>query len=103
MDSFTQLSAADVTDAAWPLSEPWLPAEHLWPLTNNALLNQTSTSPPSRTWRTPSSPGARHSSGGPTSSGPPHASVGGPSASLYVEGQGEIDIKSRRRAVRPHV
>jgi hypothetical protein len=40
MDSSTQRSAADVTDAIWRLVEPLLPVEHLWPLTNNAVINQ---------------------------------------------------------------
>jgi hypothetical protein len=50
-----------------PYAPELQPAEHLWPLTNTALVNRhTAISPRSTTWRTPSSPAAWPCSSAPT-------------------------------------
>src|SRR5258706_1299869 len=91
MASATERSATDVTDAAWPLPKPLLPVEHLLPLTNNAVINPhvatiEDLEDAQFAW-------CAALQRRPTSSGPPHASVGGPGASPNVGGQGGNDIR----------
>jgi hypothetical protein len=88
MASSTERSATDVTDAVWRLVEPLLPVEHLWPLTNNTVINSHVATIEDLVDVQFARCAALQRR--PTSSGPPHASVGGPSASPNVGAKAEM-------------
>jgi transposase len=78
-----------------PYSPELQPAEHLWPLTNAALVNQHFATPPSKIWKTRSLLIVPSSNGSANGSARPRCSTGGPNNSTNVEGQDGIDMNWR--------